>query len=60
MLSIRRFMQGADEPIWVEVLNAAYKEYEAWWRATTVEEMLLEEKRPNFDLEGRFIAEFDG
>ncbi|UCD26346.1 MAG: GNAT family N-acetyltransferase [Candidatus Bathyarchaeota archaeon] len=60
VLSIRRFMQGADEPIWVEVLNAAYKEYEAWWRATTVEEMLLEEKRPNFDLEGRFIAEFDG
>jgi mycothiol synthase len=60
MLSIRRFMQGADEPIWVEVLNAAYREYEAWWRATTAEEMLLEEKRPNFDLEGRFIAEFDG
>ena len=60
MLSIRRFMQGADEPIWVEVLNAAYREYEAWWRATTVEEMLLEEKHPNFDLEGRFIAEFDG
>ena len=60
MLNIRRFVQGVDEPIWVEVINAAYKEYEAWWRATTVEEMLLEEKRPNFDFEGRFIAEFDG
>ncbi|MCZ2809759.1 MAG: GNAT family N-acetyltransferase, partial [Candidatus Bathyarchaeota archaeon] len=60
MLSIRRFRQGVDEPVWVEVLNAAYKEYEVWWRRTTVEEMLLEEKRPNFDFEGRFIAEFDG
>jgi len=53
-------VKGVDEPIWVEVLNAAYKEYEDWWRAITVEEMLLEEKRPSFDLKGRFIAELDG
>lgn len=59
MLNIRRFVKGADEPIWVEVLNAAYKEYEDW-RAITVEEFLLDEKRPNFDFEGRFIAELDG
>ena len=60
MLNVRQFVKGADEPVWVEVLNAAYKEYEVWWRAITVEEMLLDEKRPNFDFEGRFIAELDG
>jgi mycothiol synthase len=48
-----------DEPVWVEVLNAARKERKDW-RAMTVEELLLEEKRPNFDFEGRFIAELDG
>lgn len=59
MLNIRRFVKGADESVWVEVLNSAYKEYEDW-RAITVEEFLLDEKRPNFDFEGRFIAELDG
>ena len=59
MPNMRRFMKGVDEPVWVEVLNAAYKEYEDW-RAITVDEMLLDEKRPNFDFEGRFIAELDG
>ena len=59
MLHIRQFVKGVDEPVWVEVLNAAYKEYEDW-RAITVEEFLLDEKRPNFDFEGRFIAELDG
>jgi len=53
-------VKGADEPVWVEVLNAAYKEYEVWWRAVTVEEMREQEKRPNFDFEGRFIAELEG
>jgi mycothiol synthase len=53
-------VKGRDEPVWVQVMNAAYKEIECWWRTTTVEEMLLEEKRPNFDLEGRYIAELDG
>ncbi len=60
MLNIRSFVKGADEPVWVRVLNAAWKEYEVWWRATTVEEMREKEKRPNFDFEGRFIAELDG
>lgn len=59
MSSIKGFVKGADEPVWVRVLNAAYKEYEDW-RAITVEEMLLEEKRPNFDFEGRFISELNG
>lgn len=55
-LSIRQFARGVDEPDWVEVLNAAYKEFELWWRATTAEEMLLQEKSPTYDFEGRFIA----
>jgi len=59
MLNIRRFVKGRDEPAWVEVLNAAYKEYEIWWRAITVEELREQEKRPNFDSEGRFVAELD-
>jgi len=58
MLDIRRFVKGTDEPVWVAVLNAAYKEYEDW-RTITVDEMLLDEERPNFDFEGRFIAELD-
>lgn len=60
MLHIRPFVKGEDEVVWVEVLNAAYKEYDAWWRAITAEEMLQEEKGPEFDPEGRFIAELDG
>jgi mycothiol synthase len=60
MLNIRRFVAGVDEPRWVEVLNAARKGREDL-RAITVEEMLRQEKEdPNFDPEGRFIAELDG
>ncbi len=61
MLHIRQFVKGTDEQVWVEVLNAAYKEIEAYWLGViTVEEMLEAEKRPNFDFEGRLIAELDG
>jgi len=61
MLHIRQFAKGTDEPIWVEILNATYKEFEAWWIGPiTVEEILEAEKRPDFDFEGRFIAELDG
>ena len=60
MLNIRQFVKGADEPVWVEVLNAAYREYESWWRGITVEEMREREKRSDFNFEGRFIAELDG
>jgi mycothiol synthase len=56
---MRRFVKNIDEPVWVEVLNAAHKEREEW-RTITVEDLLLEEKRPSFDFEGRFIAELDG
>jgi mycothiol synthase len=60
MLNIRRFMRGADESLWIGILNAARKDREDF-RATTAEEMLRQEKEdPNFDPEGRFIAEFGG
>jgi len=60
MLNIRRFVQGIDEPIWVEILNASRKGREDW-RTATAEEMLVQEREnPGFDLEGRFIAEVDG
>ena len=57
MLNIRRFVQGADEPVWAAVLNASRKDREDW-REVTAEEMLLEAKEdPSFDPEGRFVAE---
>ena len=60
MLNIRRFVQGVDEPVWVEVMNATRKDREDL-RTITVEEMLRQEKEdPNFDPEGRFIAELYG
>ena len=59
MLNIRRFVKGVDEPLWLEVLNAARKEREDW-RAITVEDLLADAKRPSFDFEGRFIGELDG
>ena len=60
MLNIRRFVRGADESVWVRILNVARKDREDW-RAITVEEILRQEKEdPKSDPEGRFIAEFDG
>ena len=59
-MSVRRFVKGADEPVWVDLLNAEYRDYVSWWRGTTVEEMLQLEKSPSFDFEGRFVAEVDG
>jgi mycothiol synthase len=59
MLNIRRFVKGADEPLWVEVLNAARKEREDW-RAITDEELIADAKGPSFDFQGRFIGELDG
>jgi mycothiol synthase len=59
MLNIRRFVRGADESLWVDILNAGRKEREDW-RTIAVEEWLAEAKRPGFDFEGRFIGELDG
>jgi mycothiol synthase len=59
MLRIRHFVKGVDEPGWDEVLNASRRDSEEWG-AIAVEELLVKEKRPGFDTEGRFIAELDG
>ncbi len=59
MLNIRRFVKGADEHLWVEVLNAARKERKDW-RAITEEELIADTRGPSFDFEGRFIGELDG
>ncbi len=58
MLTIRRFIQGKDEEVWLKVLNAAYKEYDDF-RPNTMEDMEKSEKSPNFDPTGRFIAEWN-
>jgi len=59
MLNIRRFVKGADGPVWVRVLNASRKGREDW-RTITVEDLLADAKPPSFDFEGRFIGELDG
>ena len=58
MLKIRKFLQGRDEEDWVRVWNAAFKEYDDM-RQITVEEFRIFEKAPEFDPEGRYIAEFN-
>ncbi|MFP3985904.1 MAG: GNAT family N-acetyltransferase [Candidatus Bathyarchaeia archaeon] len=58
MLKIRQFVLGKNEEDWVSVYNAAYKEHEDF-RSITVEEMRQLEKAPDFDPEGRFIAELN-
>lgn len=58
MLKIRRFVQGKDEENWVRVWNAAYREYDDL-RQMAVDEFRVFEEAPEFDPEGRFIAELD-
>jgi len=59
MLTIRGFIQGRDEEIWLKIYNAAYEEYDDF-RPDTMEDMEKAEKSPNFDPTGRFIAEWKG
>jgi ribosomal protein S18 acetylase RimI-like enzyme len=58
LLKIRRFVQGKDEEAWLSVWNVVYGQ--RWDLAPmTVDEMVATEKSPDFDAEGRFIAEVD-
>jgi hypothetical protein len=58
MLKLRRFVLGMDEANWLRVWNAVYGV--RWDMAPmTVDEMTAMEKSPDFDSEGRFIAELD-
>lgn len=59
MLRIRQFVKGIDEQVWVNVLNAAYRESKDW-RAITVEEFLSEETGHSFQFELKLITELNG
>jgi mycothiol synthase len=59
MLTIRGFIQGIDEEVWLKIVNAAFKEYDDF-RPNTLEDMEKFEKSPNFDPTGMFIAEWNG
>jgi len=58
LLKIRKFIQGRDEEDWVRIRNAAYKEYDDM-RQVTVNEFRILEKAPEFDPEGRYIAQLN-
>lgn len=59
MLSVRSFIEGEDEEVWLRIQNEAYREYEDV-RPDTMEDMEIWKKSPNFDSAGMFIAELDG
>lgn len=59
MLKVRRFVLGMDEADWVKVWNAVYG-VRVDIAPMSVEDMRNMEKSPDFDSEGRFIAELDG
>jgi len=59
MLKIRNFVVGKDEAIWAHIVSVAFKDYEDF-RSISAEEVRKEEKSPNFDASGMFIAELDG
>jgi ribosomal protein S18 acetylase RimI-like enzyme len=59
-VNVRRFVKGVDEHAWVELMDAEYRDYASWWRGTTADEMFEYEKNPDFDFEGRFVAEVNG
>jgi len=58
MLRLRRFALGTDESDWLKVWNVVYG-VRLDLAPMTVYEMAVMEKSPDFDSEGRFIAELD-
>ncbi len=58
MLKVRRFVLGMDEADWLKVRNAVFAVREDI-ASMSMEEMRNFEKSPDFDTEGRFIAELD-
>jgi ribosomal protein S18 acetylase RimI-like enzyme len=55
-LKIRRFVLGKDEADWVKVRNTVYHRHPSY-ALITVEDFRKGEKDPEFDANGRFIAE---
>jgi ribosomal protein S18 acetylase RimI-like enzyme len=58
LLKVRRFVLGIDEADWLRVQNAVFG-VRVDVAPMSVEEMRNMEKSPDFDSEGRFIAELD-
>jgi len=58
LLKVRRFVLGMDEADWLKVRNTVFA-VRVDIASMSVEEMRNIEKSPDFDSEGRFIAELD-
>jgi len=59
MLRIREFERGHDEPIWINILNAAYNKFRDW-RTITAEEIIREEEKLNLPYDQKWVAELNG
>jgi len=58
-LKIRQYVKGKDELLWINIFNRAMAEFPDM-PPLTLEDLEVEVKAPNFDPEGRFIAEWNG
>src|SRR5512136_696487 len=58
-LRVREFVQGRDEAVLADVMNRAFKGFEEF-RSVTSEDIMMNEKAPNFVGSRIFIAEVDG
>jgi len=58
-LRIREFVQGRDEAVLADVMNRSFKGFEEF-RSVTSEDIVMNEKAPNFVGSKIFIAELDG
>jgi ribosomal protein S18 acetylase RimI-like enzyme len=58
-LRIREFVQGQDEAVLADVMNRSFKEFEEF-RSLTSEDIMMNEKAPNFAGSKIFIALDDG
>jgi ribosomal protein S18 acetylase RimI-like enzyme len=58
MLKIRPFIEGKDEPAYIDIINRALKELPDF-TPITISDALFGSKSPNFNQQGRFIAEWN-
>jgi len=58
MLNIRPFIEDKDEPIYIDIMNRALKEFPDF-TPMTLADAEIEKNAPNTDKRGRFIAEWD-
>ena len=59
MLNIRPFIEGKDEPVYIDIMNRAMKEFPDF-TPMTLADAEMEKNAPNIDKRGRFIAEWNG